>query len=141
MNPVITSTKKNASRSLKLSKSIPNASNADIEELYCRHCKGSCVKAGKERSGKQRYKCTTCEKRQVFYFKYKAYNENINQNIIALTKEGVGIRGTARLLSISTTTLLSRIKKIASDIKEPALVFGKEYEVDELRTYVKKKES
>jgi hypothetical protein len=53
----------------------------------------------------------------------------------------VGIRGTARLLGISPTTLISRIKKIASEIKEPVLAKGKTYEVDELRTFVKKKES
>ncbi|MDB2520734.1 hypothetical protein N9X09_00725 [Flavobacteriaceae bacterium] len=65
----------------------------------------------------------------------------MDQNIIALTKEGVGIRGTARLLGISPTTLISRIKKIAYQIKEAVLVKGKTYEVDELRTFVKKKES
>jgi hypothetical protein len=53
----------------------------------------------------------------------------------------VAIRGTARLLGISPTTLISRIKKIASEIKEPVLTKGKTYEVDELRTYFKKKES
>lgn len=48
--------------------------------------------------------------------------------------------GTARLLEIFPTTLLSRIKKIAAEIKEPVLVKGKTYEVDELRTFVKKKD-
>jgi hypothetical protein len=64
----------------------------------------------------------------------------LNKNIFALTKEGVGILGTARLLGISPTTLLSRIKKIATEIKEPVLVKGKTYEVNELRTFVKKKD-
>jgi hypothetical protein len=53
----------------------------------------------------------------------------------------VGIRGTARLLGISPTTLISQIKKIAAEIKEPILAKGKTYEVDELRPFVKKKES
>jgi insertion element IS1 protein InsB len=80
------------------------------------------------------------KKSQQSDYRYHAYDQNLNQNIIALTKEGVGIRGTARLLGISPTTLISRIKKIASQIKAPPLVKGKTYEVDELRTFVKKKE-
>ena len=67
--------------------------------------------------------------------------QHLNNNIIALTKEGVGIRGTARLLCISPTTLINRIKKIASEIKEPVLSKGKTYEVDELRTFIKKKKT
>ena len=50
---------------------------------------------------------------------------NLDQNIVCLTKEGVGILGTARLLGISPTTLISRIKKIAAEIKEPILFKGK----------------
>ena len=80
-------------------------------------------------------------KTQLEAYSYNGYDPQLDQNIIALTKEGVGIRGTARLLGISPTTLISRIKKIASEIKEPVLAKGKTYEVDELRTFVKKKES
>jgi hypothetical protein len=43
-------------------------------------------------------------------------------------------------LGISPTTLIKRIKEIASEIKGPLLVKGKTYEVDELRTFVKKKD-
>ena len=91
-------------------------------------------------TGKQRYRCKKCGKSQQVNYSYHAYSPNLNKNIVALTKEGVGILGTARLLGISPTTLLSRIKKIAAEIKEPVLVKGKTYEVDELRTFVKKKD-
>ena len=91
-------------------------------------------------TGKQRYRCKKCGKSQQVNYSYNAYSPNLNKNIVALTKEGVGILGTARLLGISPTTLLSRIKKIAAKIKEPVLVKGKTYEVDELRTFVKKKD-
>jgi hypothetical protein len=43
-------------------------------------------------------------------------------------------------LGISPTTLIKRIKEIASEIKGSLLVKGKTYEVDELRTFVKKKD-
>jgi hypothetical protein len=42
-------------------------------------------------------------------------------------------------LGISPTTLIKRIKEIASEIKGSLLVKGKTYEVDELRTFVKKR--
>lgn len=48
----------------------------------------------------------------------------------------MGIRSTARVLQISTTTLLKRILLVAKSIKQPMIPMGKEYEVDELCTYI-----
>lgn len=97
------------------------------------------VKNGKTRSGKQRYLCKICKSTRVENYTYFAYRSNIDQQIIILTKEGLGIRSTARVLQISTTTLLKRILLIAKSIKQPMIPMGKEYEVDELCTYVGKK--
>ncbi|WP_421921219.1 IS1 family transposase [Marinifilum sp.] len=88
---------------------------------------------------KQQYYCKQCKKYVVISYSYHAYQTSLNYKIVALTKEGVGIRGISRLLSISQNTVLSRIKAIASQIKEPILVKGKEYEVDELRTFIQTK--
>ena len=107
--------------------------------LPCKYCGQDCIKNGKEKNGQQRYKCKSCNKSQQASYAYRAYDQNLDHNIIALTKEGVGIRGMARLLGISPTTLIARIKRIAAEIKEPVLVKGKTYEVDELRTFIKKK--
>jgi insertion element IS1 protein InsB len=52
------------------------------------------------------------------------------------TKEGVGIRSTARILQISATTLLKRIVSIAKNINKPNSSKGKTYEVDEMYTYI-----
>jgi hypothetical protein len=71
----------------------------------------------------------------------QAYKLNINQNIIQLTKEGLGIRSTARILNISTTTLLKRIVSIAGSISKPIISKGKTYEVDELCTYIRHKKN
>jgi insertion element IS1 protein InsB len=97
------------------------------------------VKNGKTKSGKQRYLCKNCKSTQVQRYAYKAYNPNINQQIIILTKEGLGIRSTARVLEISTTTLLKRIVAIAQSIPQPVIPTGKTYEVDEIRTFLKRK--
>jgi insertion element IS1 protein InsB len=71
---------------------------------------------------------------------YNAYKSDTNENIVLFTKEGLGIRSTARILRISTTTLLKRIITIAQNIKQPIIVMGKTYEVDEMRSYVKRKD-
>ena len=106
----------------------------------CYKCGSYIIKYGKSDQNKQRYYCKNCKCTQVEKYSYSAFEPQINPNIIALTKEGCGIRSTARLLSISATTLISRIKKIASKLIQPPITIGKTHEVDELRTYVRKKE-
>ncbi|WP_371414538.1 IS1-like element transposase [Flavobacterium sp. YO12] len=64
---------------------------------------------------------------------------DINEKIVQLTKEGLGIRSTARIMEISVTTLLKRIVSIARNIIRPIISRGKIYEVDELCIYIKHK--
>lgn len=109
------------------------------ETIRCPKCSGNTVKNGKT-LGKQQYKCKQCYKRFQLDYTYKACEPYTNPNIVALIKEGCGIRSIARLLSISVSTVLERIRKIAAKIEQPAIVKGKEFEVDELRTYIKKKD-
>ena len=110
--------------------------------LFCLYCKSkNIIKNGYTKNKKQQYCCKTCNKRFIDYYTYKAYLTNLNKSIIQLTKEGLGIRSTARVLQISTTTLLKRIIAIAKNIKSPPIYKGKVYEVDEMRTYLKRKAS
>jgi IS1 family transposase len=53
--------------------------------------------------------------------------------------EGCGIRSIGRLLNISPNTVIKRIKNIASNIKKPPISANSIYEVDELKTYIKRK--
>lgn len=108
-------------------------------KIKCNFCNGKCTKNGFQSNGNQRYKCCVCQKRQQSGYGYNAYKRNLNQNIIELTKEGLGIRSTARILKISTTTLLKRIVAIAKNIHQPIISRGKTYEVDEMCTYIKSK--
>jgi insertion element IS1 protein InsB len=82
-----------------------------------------------------------CCHRFIESYTNQAYKPDVNQNIIELTKEGLGIRSTARILNISTTTLLKRIVSIARNIKQPIISKGKTYEVDELCTYIRHKKN
>lgn len=113
-----------------------------LNETSCSKCVGVCVtliKHGKTKSGNQRYLCKLCNKTKVESYIYKAYLPDINTNIVALTKEGLGIRSTARILQISATTLLKRIVAIAKNINQPSISKGKTYEVDEMCTYIRHK--
>lgn len=108
-------------------------------EIRCNFCNGNCIKNGFQSNGNQRYKCCVCKKRQQSKYEYKAYRRNLNKEIVLFTKEGLGIRSTARVLKISTTTLLKRIITIARNIPHPIISKGKTYEVDEMCTYVRHK--
>jgi IS1 family transposase len=99
------------------------------------------IKYGKTKSGNQRYICKLCKKTRVKNYTYQAYKPDIDESIIQFTKEGLGIRSTARLLKISTTTLLKRIVSIARNITKPIIRKGKTYEVDELCTYIRHKKN
>ena len=106
----------------------------------CPMCKSDkLIKSGKTTNGKQRYCCKECSKRFITDYTYNAYRSDTNQQIILFTKEGLGIRSTARVLKISVTTLLKRIIAIAANIQQPPIAKGKSYEVDEMRTYIGKK--
>ena len=108
-------------------------------KIKCNFCNGNCIKNGFQLNGIQRYKCRVCKKRQQSNYGYNAYKRNLNEEIILFTKEGLGIRSTARILKISTTTLLKRIVAIAKKINQPIISKGKTYEVDEMCTYIKNK--
>jgi len=105
----------------------------------CGYCSEQLTKHGLSKAGKQRYKCKGCGKTQIQHYTYQAYTSAINQQIITLTKEGLGIRSIARVLRISATTLIKRILTIARNITPPAIAKGKTYEVDEISAYVKSK--
>lgn len=105
----------------------------------CYRCVGemnSMIKYGKTKLGNQRYICKICKRTRIENYKYQAYKSDINKSIILFTKEGLGIRSTARILKISTTTLLKRIITIAKNIHHPIISKGKIYEVDEMCTYI-----
>lgn len=87
----------------------------------------------------QRYLCKACHKTFIKTYHNQAYRPQTNQNIVSLIKESCGIRSISRLLQVSTTTLLKRILDIATNITKPIISKGGHFEVDEMRSYIKKK--
>lgn len=114
----------------------------DSNQTWCCRCVGeigNMIKYGKTKAGTQRYIYKLCRKTKVENYAYQAYKPDVNKNIIQFTKEGLGIRSTARILKISATTLLKRILSIARNIQQPIIRKGKTYEVDEMCTYIRHK--
>ena len=85
------------------------------DDIKCRRCKEKkVIKNGRTKNNKQQYFCKICCYRFIENYTYQAYNSDLNQNIIQLTKEGLGIRSTARILKISATTLSAKAKFMKS---------------------------
>jgi len=111
------------------------------DSKICPSCSSnSVVKNGFTANKKQQFICKSCKNRFIDYYTYKAYNQWVNKRIIQFTKEGLGIRSTARILKISTTTLLKRIIAIAKKIPNQPIYKYKSYEVDEIRTFLRNKD-
>lgn len=134
---------KNASQDLQSCENPPtngsHNSQGNSTTNSCIHCRGTLIKYGYTRNKKQRYQCKLCKKTQVKNYHSNAYLPTINQQIIEHLKEGCGIRSISRLLRISTTTVIRKIIAISGPLKPPYFVKGKEYEMDEIRTYIGKK--
>lgn len=111
------------------------------EKVNCPLCLGNSIKNGKSRNGTQRFKCVSCQKRFQVDYHYLAYKRNTNPWIKDLVKEGSGIRSISRLLQISPTTVISRIKSISQNISIPLIPRFKVFELDEMCTFVRKKEN
>ncbi len=107
--------------------------------MRCNRCQKKCIKAGKQKNGKQKWYCKTCKKFQQETYRNKACKNGINSKIIVLLKEGMGIRSIGRTLEISTNTVLQKILEESKKVNRPTIPLGKSYEVDEIRSYIHKK--
>lgn len=108
--------------------------------MRCKQCSSSeIIKYGRTKSGVQTFKCMTCGIRFQETYANNSYSI-ADDEIKTLVKEGCGIRSMSRILKISPTTVLSRIKRITKSISRTSPIpLGKEYEIDELATYITRK--
>jgi transposase-like protein len=83
--------------------------------VVCPYCQGDqVVKRGKRDTGKQRYRCHNADcAHQSFLLDSadKGRSPEIKQQIVEMSLNGSGIRDTARVLQISTATVLRGWKK------------------------------
>jgi insertion element IS1 protein InsB len=83
--------------------------------VRCPYCdRDKIVRRGKTNNGKQRYLCQNeaCSQRTfILDYTNRGYLPSVKRQIIDLALNGSGIRDTARVLRISTDTVLSELKK------------------------------
>jgi insertion element IS1 protein InsB len=104
--------------------------------MTCRYCKGVCIKKGFYRKT-QRFVCKSCFKYQQGSYVYSSCTYEKEKMIVKLNNVGVGISGIAIVTELSKTTVIRKIKVLASRIVRPEIMErGEEYEVDEMHTIV-----
>ena len=86
-----------------------------LQVLHCPHCYGTdIVRHGLTRQGKQRYRCR--EKRcagRTFLLddSYPGQSPAVKEQIVEMALNASGIRDTARVLHVSTNTVMTELKK------------------------------
>lgn len=85
------------------------------QSLHCPDCQGiDIVKNGKTRQKKQRYQCREqpCDGRTfILDYAYPGQSKKIKEQIVDMAINGSGIRDTARVLHVSTSTVIKELKK------------------------------
>lgn len=109
--------------------------------MKCTHCNNRCIKKGKTKTAIQKYQCTRCKKYQREAYQRNGCRGNTERQLVRLVKESCGIRSISRILGISTTTVLTIIRRVAATIIKPVIFKYKLYEADELKTYVRRKKN
>lgn len=83
--------------------------------VLCPQCQSEQVlKNGKASNGKQRYICQNEDcpcKTFILDYQYQGRLPEVKRKIIDMALNGSGIRDTARVLEISTTTVIKELKK------------------------------
>jgi transposase-like protein len=87
-----------------------------LQVLHCSHCQGTdIVRHGMTRQGKQRYRCRQCLEGRgrtfLLEYSYAGHSPEVKQQIVDMAMHASGIRDTARVLHISTNTVLTELKK------------------------------
>lgn len=84
--------------------------------VVCPHCHSdeAVVKNGKSAEGKQRFLCRSqhCQRRTfILNPSYPGRQQAIKQQIVDMTLNGSGVRDIARVLHVSTRTVIAELKK------------------------------
>jgi transposase-like protein len=87
-----------------------------IQVLHCPHCQGAdIVRYGTTRQGKQRYHCRECREGHgrtfLLDYSYAGQSPQIKEQIVEMAMNASGIRDTARVLKVSTNTVMRELKK------------------------------
>ena len=87
--------------------------------VLCPDCQcNNIFKHGFTADRKQRYRCENAEcKRRTFLLNHShpGRTKEVKQKIVEMSQNGSGIRDTARVLNVSTSTVIKELKKIPAN--------------------------
>jgi transposase-like protein len=100
-----------------------------LQVLHCPHCHGTAiVRHGQTRQGKQRYRCREkrCAGRTfLLEYSYPEQSPEVKQQIVDMAMNASGLRDTARVLHVSTNTVMTELKKgTGAPARERATITG-----------------
>jgi len=85
-----------------------------LQVLHCPNCQGTdIVRHGQTRQGKQRYRCRAqrCVGRTFLLdYTYAGQSPEVKRQIVDMAMNASGIRDTARVLHVSTNTVMTELK-------------------------------
>jgi insertion element IS1 protein InsB len=109
-------------------------------DVHCPVCDTTdIVKYGISVEGKQRYQCKNegCSKSTfILDYSYTGCFPEIKNKIIEMALNGSGIRDTARVLDIGRNTVISELKKKASEIQNVNHAFLKQLDGEEIEVVI-----
>ena len=85
-----------------------------LQVLHCPHCLGTdIVRHGQTRQGKQRYRCREHRgtgRTFLLDYSYPGQSPAVKEQIVEMAMNASGIRDTARVLQVSTNTVMTERK-------------------------------
>lgn len=113
-----------------------------MSDAACSHCGAlALIRAGRNRSGTQRWQCRACGRYTTLAPKEHGYSAETREMGVRLYLEGTSLRGTGRLLGAVHQTVANWVADAGRALPAQVADTGasETIEVDELETYVAKK--
>ena len=114
--------------------------------MKCKNCQSTNTKKNGKNGGKQRYMCKECNK--TFFVESSKYTNDDKRCVILMYLNNCGVRKTALFIGCSRTTVTNwvrqakrEIDKIIKDYEPNYSVTPDTIELDEIYTFVQKKET
>jgi transposase-like protein len=116
-------------------------------QIQCPHCHSDKrqTKAGRTRSGSQRYHCTACAKDYTPQPKTSGYPAPVRQQAVSLSLEGLSQRKVARILGVCQQSVANWLEQAHARLEqdqvpvvpvEAAALSGSVAELDELYVFI-----
>jgi transposase-like protein len=111
------------------------------EEITCPSCASRHVKKnGTTANLKQKYRCQDCRRQFITDYTYRGWIPLLRNLVVPMTMNSSGIRDIARVLAISTQTVMKTMRERAAQVAEPRVPPRiKDLEIDEFWSFIRKK--